>query len=76
MNFDVCVAHDVEDYANLAVRLGTDAAFNAFVRSEIESRSSVLFEDLAAVRELEAFFKSATALASRDRAPEGIASIR
>jgi len=72
MNFDVCVARDAEDYANLAVRLGTDPAFNAFVRSEISSRSSVLFEDLAAVRELEAFFKSAAVLVSRDRDAEQI----
>ena len=49
---------------NLAVRLGTDPAFNALVRSQIASRSHVLFEDQAAVRELEVFFRTATRIAS------------
>ena len=72
MDLEICVARDAEDYANLAVRLGTDPAFNAFVRSEINSRSSVLFEDTAAVRELEVFFKRVTVAASRNRTTQAV----
>ena len=57
MEYETCVARDAGDYVDLAVRLGTDPAFNSLVRSQIAARSQVLFEDMAAVRELEEFFK-------------------
>jgi predicted O-linked N-acetylglucosamine transferase (SPINDLY family) len=59
MKIDSGVVESIEDYLDLAVRLGTDRAFNALVRAEINSRSAALFEDREAVRELEEFFKSA-----------------
>jgi predicted O-linked N-acetylglucosamine transferase (SPINDLY family) len=59
MGIETGVAGTTEDYVDLAVRLGSDRAFNALVRAEINSRSAVLFEETAAVRELETFFKSA-----------------
>ena len=59
MEYETCVARDAVEYVDLAVRLGTDPEFNTTVRSQIAARSGVLFEDLAAVRELEEFFKTA-----------------
>ena len=59
MEYETCVARNADDYVELAVRLGTDPAFNALVRAQIAARSDVLFEDLSAVREFEEFFKLA-----------------
>jgi protein O-GlcNAc transferase len=59
MEYETCIVRDSEEYVDLAVRLGTDPALNALVRSQIASRSHVLFEDLAAIRELEEFFRMA-----------------
>ncbi len=58
MGLETCVARNAEEYVALSVRLGTDAGFNAGVRSEINARSSVLFENVSAVREFENFFRS------------------
>jgi len=59
MDYRTLIARDVNEYVDLAVRLGTDPGFNAQARAEINARSSALFEDLAAVREFEDFFRSA-----------------
>jgi predicted O-linked N-acetylglucosamine transferase (SPINDLY family) len=61
MGLETCVAATAGNYVDLAVRLGTDPQFNARVREEINARSAALFEDTAAVRELEAFFVEACA---------------
>jgi predicted O-linked N-acetylglucosamine transferase (SPINDLY family) len=58
MKIETGVVESIEDYVDLAVRLGTDRTFNALIRAEINSRSAALFEDREAVRELEEFFKS------------------
>jgi len=60
MGYETCIARNADEYVDLAVRLGTEPEFNALVRSQIASRSHVLFEDTAAVRELEEFFRMAT----------------
>jgi len=60
IGIDAGVVSTAGEYVDLAVRLGADRALNALVRAEINSRSAALFEDIAAVRELEEFFKSAT----------------
>ncbi|MCE9562991.1 MAG: tetratricopeptide repeat protein [Planctomycetes bacterium] len=52
------VAKDGEDYVRLAVRLGTDADYREAIRCRIREACGVLFEDVAAVRELERFFAS------------------
>jgi predicted O-linked N-acetylglucosamine transferase (SPINDLY family) len=59
MGYETCIARNADEYVDLAVRLGTEPAFNALVRSQIDSRSGILFEDMAAVRELEEFFRMA-----------------
>jgi protein O-GlcNAc transferase len=63
MGVRTCIAASRDDYINLAHRLGTDPAFNASVRAEIVSYSAALFEDLAAVHELETFLASAVGAA-------------
>ncbi len=63
-----CVASNLAEYAAICVRLGTDADYRRFVCAEIERTRPVLYEDAAAVRELEQFFKQAVELArSRSR---------
>jgi predicted O-linked N-acetylglucosamine transferase (SPINDLY family) len=57
MQFENFVARSPQEYVDLAVRLGTDAVLNAAVRAVIAARSGLLFEDIAAVRELERFFQ-------------------
>ena len=59
MGFLDLVAADAADYARLAVRLGTDAPWREHVREQIRSSSHVLFENPAAIRELEQFFRAA-----------------
>ena len=54
-----CVAHDVEDYVAIAVRLGTDAEWRREVRAKIIQASGVLYENAVAVRELEQFLLAA-----------------
>ena len=76
MGDETCVVHNASEYVDLAVRLGTDREFNALVRSEINSRSPVLFEDMAAVRELEEFFKAASRAAADRGSPAGMTEQR
>ncbi|HLJ12845.1 MAG TPA: tetratricopeptide repeat protein [Planctomycetaceae bacterium] len=54
-----CVARNADDYAQIVVRLGTDPAYRAALRSKILSRNSVLFNNPAYAHELEAFFAQA-----------------
>ena len=51
-----CVAWDIDDYVNLAVRLGTDRAYRDRIRGKILAAADVLFEDQEAVRQIEQFF--------------------
>lgn len=54
MEFMDCVADSAEGYADLAIRLVNDQAFRAHARGEIAARSHRLFDQPAAVREVEA----------------------
>jgi predicted O-linked N-acetylglucosamine transferase (SPINDLY family) len=54
-----CIASDCEDYVGIAVRLGTDRAYNQRLREQILARNHVLFEDSTVVAELERFFLEA-----------------
>ena len=47
MGLTDCIAHDAEDYAEIAVRLGTDPAERARVSAAIRARSGVLYDDPA-----------------------------
>lgn len=54
-----CIARDAEDYVRIALKLGTDPEYRARVKAKIEARSGELFDDVGAVRELEAFLLEA-----------------
>jgi hypothetical protein len=59
MGINDCIAADGSGYVELAVKLGTDAAFNASVRARILERNHVLWEDSRVPREFERFFTAA-----------------
>jgi predicted O-linked N-acetylglucosamine transferase (SPINDLY family) len=58
-----CVASTLEEYADIAVRLGTDKNYRATVAATILAHNHVLYEDITVVRELEQFFLQALATA-------------
>ena len=51
-----CIASSPEEYIRIAVRLGTDPEYREELRSRIQARNGVLFEDSRVVREFERFF--------------------
>ena len=59
MGLPAPVAESAEDYARLAVQLGTDRAYREGVAARIVERAGVLFEDAEVVREHERFFERA-----------------
>jgi predicted O-linked N-acetylglucosamine transferase (SPINDLY family) len=62
-----CVAADAADYVRQAVRLGTDPAWREQVCARIRAARGVLFENRAAVRELEQVFRELVAARGRGR---------
>ena len=63
MGVSDCIADSAEDYADIAVRLGTDPASRADISDRIIEACPVLFEDANAVTELATFFEEALARA-------------
>ncbi len=61
MGLDDGIAADVDDFVARAVRLGTDRAWNEQVRSRILVANHAIYENLAAVHELETFLCDAVA---------------
>ncbi len=57
MGIDDCIVQYPGEYIQLALRLGTDRAFRDSIRQKILAANSVLYENAAAVRGLEDFFK-------------------
>ena len=57
MGLDDCVADSVEVYADRAVAIATDSHRRQAIREKISQRSPVLFENEAALRNLEEFFR-------------------
>jgi predicted O-linked N-acetylglucosamine transferase (SPINDLY family) len=55
-----CVAASGEQYAAIALRLGTDPDYRKEVRGKILAANGVLFENPTGVRELERFFRQAS----------------
>jgi predicted O-linked N-acetylglucosamine transferase (SPINDLY family) len=58
-----CVAESDEEYVRLALRLANDREWHAEVTERIRAHQHELFEDEAAVRELEGFFERSVAAA-------------
>ena len=61
MGMTDCVAHDPERYVDLAVKIGTNREFRNVLRERILASCSTLYADPAAVEELAAFLRSASA---------------
>ncbi len=59
MGITRCVAESPRQYAEIAVRLATEPNQRLLATREIEATRGVLFDNLAAVRELEDFFEQA-----------------
>jgi predicted O-linked N-acetylglucosamine transferase (SPINDLY family) len=59
MGISDLVAADATDYVRLAVRLGIEPDYREQLRRRITEASSVLFEDVTVVREVEQFLLSA-----------------
>lgn len=58
-----CVAQGTEDYVELALKLASDREFYSHQSELIANSNDALYEDLAAVREMETFFETAFAKA-------------
>lgn len=54
-----CVASSLDEYAEIAVRIGTDAAHRESIKNKILAANHLIYEDLESVRELEEFFQTA-----------------
>ncbi len=53
-----CVVSSLDEYVDLACRIGSDEKFRDQLRLKILSKSHLIFEDISTVRELETFFES------------------
>ncbi len=65
MGFMDCVATTKGEYVKLAVRLGTNPRYRARIKAKILAANDVLYENVAAVRDMERFFVEAVAAAQR-----------
>jgi predicted O-linked N-acetylglucosamine transferase (SPINDLY family) len=54
-----CVADSKKNYIDIAVRLGTDPGYRDVIHNKIMQAQDILWEEAAALRELERFFLSA-----------------
>jgi predicted O-linked N-acetylglucosamine transferase (SPINDLY family) len=61
LGVEQCIARDVEDYVDIAVRLGTNGEFRQKITGQIMAGQGRLFEDASAIRDWERFFHSARA---------------
>jgi protein O-GlcNAc transferase len=52
-----CTASSTAEYAQIALRLGTDAVYRTQIRGKILARSHLLYDDVAAAREFERCFE-------------------
>ncbi|QDT88645.1 tetratricopeptide repeat protein [Gimesia algae] len=59
MGLQDCVVSTIDEYIELACRIGADEAFRDQLRLKILSKSHLVFEDINTVREMESFFESA-----------------
>jgi predicted O-linked N-acetylglucosamine transferase (SPINDLY family) len=59
MGITDCIAAGIDDYVDIAVRLGTDPPFRNRVHQAILRCNSALYEDANVVREFERFFATA-----------------
>ena len=58
LGIESCIARDVAEYVQIAVRLGIDRQFREQIRQAILAGRNRLFEDESAVRDWEVFLQS------------------
>lgn len=56
MGITDCIAHNAEEYVDIAIRLGTNKVYRDEISTKILASSRVLYEDINVVREFERFF--------------------
>lgn len=56
MGVSGCVASSINEYVETAVRIASNATLRASIRARLDAARSSLYESMAAVREIEAFF--------------------
>ncbi len=61
MGLEGCIAETLEDYIEIALKLGTDETHRNQISAAVKQANSVLFHDSQVVAEFEAFFKNAVA---------------
>lgn len=59
INFTDCIATTVEEYVDIALRIGMDSNYRTAIRQKIMQCCGPLFEDLAAATEMQHFFEQA-----------------
>lgn len=59
MGLDDCVVSSIDEYIELACRIGSDEAFRDQLRLKILAKSHLIFENINTVREMETFFQTA-----------------
>ncbi len=57
--FSDCVARDHDEYASIAVRLGTDPAYRKHIVEKIEKTRDKVWQEDSVARQFEDFFISA-----------------
>jgi predicted O-linked N-acetylglucosamine transferase (SPINDLY family) len=67
MGVDGPIAENAAQYVDLALRLARDTAWRAQLRQALRQRCPVLYENIAAVGELQQFFTAAVAAAAQRR---------
>jgi predicted O-linked N-acetylglucosamine transferase (SPINDLY family) len=58
LGIESCIARDLHEYIDIAVRLGADLPFRDQIRRQVMANQPQLFEDEAAVRDWENFLQS------------------
>jgi predicted O-linked N-acetylglucosamine transferase (SPINDLY family) len=59
-----CVAASVEDYIDIAIKVGCEPAYREAIRAKILASNAILYDDRQAIHELEEFFQRAIAASS------------
>lgn len=60
IGLDELIGKNVDDYIDIAVRLGTDRDYRASIVDRIKTSKHQLFEDVECVKELDSLFKTWT----------------
>jgi protein O-GlcNAc transferase len=58
MEMNECIATNLQEYVDLAIRLANESAFRSKIVAQIKTKKVEIFEDIKAVNELSTFFKS------------------